>query len=124
VADTTATRAGSRNKASLEFILFLSEMVDSSVSNNHPTEEQCVRERRLLLRWSEVWFGSSILFLLVGLLRSLLGVLPLDAAGPTNKENIEEKMKIKLTGMDPFSLNAIQDSLIPKTIQIWICIFF
>ncbi len=45
---------------------------------------------RRLWRWSEVWFGSSILFLLVGLLRSLLGVLPLDAAGP-NTEKISNK---------------------------------
>jgi hypothetical protein len=52
-----------------------------------------VTERRFLLRWSEVWFGSSILLLFVGLLRSLLGVLPLDAAGPTKeilKKNIYE----------------------------------
>jgi hypothetical protein len=48
-----------------------------------------VTERRFMLRWNEVWFGSSILLLLVGLLRSLLGVLPLDAARP--RENIEDK---------------------------------
>jgi hypothetical protein len=47
-----------------------------------------------MLRWSEVWFGSSILLLLVGLLRSLLGVLPLDAAGPKTEKILKIKLKI------------------------------
>jgi hypothetical protein len=42
VADTMATRAGSRNRASLEFILFMSEMVDSSVSNNPSRRSEAI----------------------------------------------------------------------------------
>jgi hypothetical protein len=51
VADTTATRAGSRNRASREFILFMSEMVDSSVSNNPSRRSEAIMKMERGLVW-------------------------------------------------------------------------